>query len=98
MNADRSHLSLQPQAWLPFFLMLAMLVLRVLTQHQILDGFPNLSPLMAFAFAGTVVFPKPLPWWSWVVMLLGIDLVSEGAAWWTQANGHIEVLVAYGCY
>ncbi|HEY2572465.1 MAG TPA: DUF6580 family putative transport protein, partial [Verrucomicrobiaceae bacterium] len=90
--------SLRSQAWLPLLLMLAVLALRVLTQHHILDGFPNLSPLMAFAFVGTVVFPKPLPWWSWIVLLLGLDLVSEGAAWWTQANGHIEVVAAYACY
>lgn len=84
--------------WLPLFLMLAALVLRVLTQHHILDDLPNLSPLMAFAFAGAVVFPRPMPWWSWAFILLGIDLVSQGAAWWSQANGRPEVLAAYACY
>lgn len=78
--------------------MLAALILRVLTQHQYFAGWPNLSPLMAFAFVGAVVFPKPLPWWSWALILLGIDVVSEGAAWLFQANGHLEVLVAYACY
>lgn len=90
--------STQRLVWLPLILMLAALALRVLTQHHMLAGWPNLSPLMAFAFVGAVVFPKPLPWWSWALILLGIDLVSEGAAWWSQANGHLEVLVAYACY
>jgi hypothetical protein len=84
--------------WVPVLLMLTALVLRVLGQHHIVDVPPNLSPLMAFAFAGAVVFPRPLPWWSWALMLLGLDLISEGAEWWTQANGHIEVLAAYACY
>ncbi|MCE9520256.1 MAG: hypothetical protein K8R87_11980 [Verrucomicrobia bacterium] len=93
-----SNLHRHSHVWLPLILMIAALALRVLTQHQMLTGWPNLSPLMAFAFVGAVVFPKPLPWWSWALILLGIDLVSEGAAWWSQANGHLEVLVAYVCY
>lgn len=95
-----SHSSLhrQPYVWLPLILMLVALVMRVLTQHQVIDFPPNLSPLMAFAFAGAVVFPRPLPWWSWVLILLGVDLASSGAAWWSQANGHIEVIAAYVCY
>lgn len=78
--------------------MLAALILRVLRQHHILESTPNLSPLMAFAFTGAVVFPRTLPWWSWAVLLLGIDLLSEGTAWWSQAHGRPEVLVAYVCY
>ena len=83
---------------LPLLLMLLALVLRVLRQHHVVEALPNLSPLMAFAFAGTVVFPRPLPWWSWALLLLGVDLISEGAAWWAQANGHIEVVAAYACF
>ena len=26
------------------------------------------------------------------------DKLREGLAWWSQANGHLEVLLAYGCY
>jgi hypothetical protein len=75
------------------------LVFRVLGQHHILPGsLVNFSPMMALAFTGAVLFPKPLPWWSWVLILLGVDLLSEGLAWWSQANGHLEVLLAYGCY
>lgn len=98
MFHERSNPPVQRLVWLPVTLMLAALILRVLVQHHILDGLPNLSPLMAFAFAGAVVFPKPMPWWSWAIILLGIDLISEGAAWWSQANGHIEVLAAYACF
>jgi hypothetical protein len=88
-----------PPLWLPLILMLSVLVLRVLQQHHLLGGnLVNFSPMMAFAFAGTVVFPKPLPWWSWVLLLLGVDWLSEGSGWWSQANGHWEVLLAYGCY
>lgn len=85
-------------AWLPLTLMVAALVLRVLRQHHVFEGSGNFSPLMAFAFTGAVVFPRALPWWSWAVILLGIDFVSEGSAWWTQADGRPEVLLAYGCY
>ncbi len=90
--------SRSPFAWLPLIFMLAVLVLRVLTQHHILEGLPNFSPVMALAFAGTIVFPKPLPWWSWALLLLGVDLLSENAKWWTQAEGRPEVLLAYACY
>ena len=86
------------QAWLPVTLMVAALVLRVLRQHHIFEGSGNFSPLMAFAFTGAVVFPMALPWWSWAALLLGVDFVSEGAAWWSQADGRPEVLLAYGCY
>lgn len=87
-----------PQAWLPLIFMLAILALRVLTQHHILDGLPNFSPLMALAFAGTIVFPKPLPWWCWALLLLAVDLSSENVKWWSQAEGRPEVLLAYACY
>lgn len=93
-----SPVSRSPHAWLPLAFMLAVLVLRVLTQHHIIDALPNFSPLMALAFAGTIVFPKPLPWWSWALLLLGIDLISENASWWSQAEGRPEVLLAYACY
>jgi hypothetical protein len=85
-------------AWLPLALMVAALVLRVLRQHHIFEGSGNFSPLMAFAFTGSVVFPRAFPWWSWAVILLGVDFVSEGSAWWSQADGRPEVLLAYGCY
>ncbi len=98
MTTNQLQSPAQRLVWLPFALMLAALMLRVLGQHHLIDAPPNLSPIMAFAFAGAVVFPKPMPWWTWALILLGIDLVSEGAAWWSQANGHIEVLTAYACY
>jgi len=98
MSQNQPNPAARGLVWLPLMLMLAGLALRVLTQHHVLDAPPNLSPLMAFAFAGAVVFPKPMPWWSWAFILLGIDLVSEGATWWSQADGRPEVLAAYACY
>jgi hypothetical protein len=97
MFHDRSS-TRQPRAWFPLVFMLIVLVLRVLRQHGMLAAPPNFSPLMALAFAGAIVFPKPLPWWSWAVMLLGIDLVSENTSWWSHAEGRPEVLTAYACY
>lgn len=95
--AQKSSSSQRP-LWLPLALLIAALALRVAQQHQLLTGWPNVSPMMALAFVGAVVFPKPMPWWSWAVILLGVDWLSEGSAWWGQANGHLEVLLAYGCY
>jgi hypothetical protein len=53
---------------------------------------------MAFAFTGAVLFSKPVPWWSWALLLVVVDWFSGGADWWAQANGHPEVLVSYACY
>lgn len=85
--------------WLPLVLMVAVLVWRVLYQQGMVpEGTGNLSPLMAFAFAGAVVFPRPLPWWSWAGVLLVVDWLSMGSQWWASAHGREEVVLAYGCY
>lgn len=85
--------------WGPLVLLLLALVLRVLTQQQMLPSWwLNFSPLMALAFAGSVVFPRTLPWWSWAVALLIVDWIVAGSSWWTTANGRFEVILAYGCY
>lgn len=78
--------------------MLAALLLRVLRQHHVFEGSANFSPLMAFAFTGSVVFPRALPWWSWLLVLLGVDWASQGSTWWADTQGRPEVLLAYGCY
>jgi hypothetical protein len=83
--------------WFPLALMLAALALRVAGQQKWIEGLPNLSPLMAFAFAGAIVLPRPLPWWSWLIMLLGVDLLSQGAAVWSPENLPVIVLT-YFCY
>lgn len=83
--------------WFPLALMLAVLLLRVLGQHDVLPGWPNLSPLMALAFVGTIVVPRPLPWWSWVIILLGLDALSQGASVWNPANLPV-ILLTYVCY
>lgn len=81
--------------WFPFVLMVGLLGLRVLTQHHVLSGLPNFTPLMAFAFAGSIVLPKSVPWWSWFFILLGVDMISLG---WGLSVGSGEGLLAYACY
>lgn len=98
MSHDRPpHLSLS-SVWLPVALMLAALLLRVLVQTGVVTGLPNFSPLMAFAFAGSVVFPRHLPWWSWAIVLLGVDWFCDGASFWKLTEGRPEILLSYGCY
>lgn len=98
MSQDRpSPLSLS-SAWLPITLMLAALLLRVLVQTGAVTGLPNFSPLMAFAFAGSVVFPRHLPWWSWALILLAVDWFCDGANFWKLTEGRPEILFSYGCY
>lgn len=75
--------------------MLGMLGLRVLTQHQVISGLPNFTPMLAFAFAGSIVLPKSVPWWSWFFILLGVDLISLG---WAQSVGSGGGMLAYACY
>jgi hypothetical protein len=80
-------------------LMLVILVWRVLYQQGVVSAqMGNLSPLMAFAFVGAILFPKPLPWWAWAALLLVVDWFSMGAQWWASAHGRVEVLFAYGVY
>ena len=85
-------------AWITLALMTAALALRVLSQHHILDSLPNLSPLVAFAFTGAILFPRLLPWWIWPATLLAVDWFSGGDSWWIQTGGHAGVLVTYACY
>ncbi|WP_338089890.1 DUF6580 family putative transport protein [Phragmitibacter flavus] len=85
--------------WLPLCLMLAALLLRVLSHNGILPPtLGNFSPLVAFAFAGAIVFPRNLPWWSWAILLLAIDWIVFGSVMWQHANGRFEVLALYVCY
>lgn len=79
--------------------MLAALGLRALSHLQLLPAHVgNLSPLVAFAFAGSIVFPRTLPWWSWAVLLLGFDWIVLGSMMWQHSHGHLEVLTLYVCY
>lgn len=82
-------------AWVPLILMVGLLGLRVLTQHQVLSGWSNFTPMLAFAFAGSIVLPRSVPWWSWFFLLLGVDMVSLG---WDQSIGSGEGLLAYAFY
>lgn len=83
--------------WFPLLLMIAVLVLRVMGQQEWVKGLPNLSPLMALAFVGAIVVPRPLPWWSWALILLGVDAVSQGAALWSAENLPV-IALTYGLY
>lgn len=79
--------------------MLLALGLRGLSHQQILpQSLGNFSPLVAFAFAGSIVFPRALPWWSWAVLLLALDWLVFGSLMWQHAHGRMEVLLIYGCY
>lgn len=97
MLQDRSTSSRAASLWFPLVLMITVLALRVLGQKEIVEGLPNLSPLMAIAFVGAIVIPRPLPWWSWAILLLGVDAVSQGAALWNPENLPV-ILLTYACY
>lgn len=99
MLQNRNQSLFSSSAWVPFCLMMGALVLRVLTQQNVIPStWSNFSPLMAFAFAGALVFPRSLPWWSWAFILLGVDWISQGSTLWAQADGRWEIFLAYGCY
>ena len=97
MNQDRPSFSRAASIWFPLALMIAVLVLRVMGQQKWVEGLPNLSPLMALAFVGPIVVPRPLPWWSWALILLGVDAASQGAALWHPENLPV-ILLTYACY
>ena len=82
--------------WFPLALMLAVLIMRVLAQQGVLPNM-NFSPLMALAFVGSIVVPRPLPWWSWAMILLGLDVLSQGAVVWDPENLPV-IALTYGCY
>ncbi len=98
MLQDRPERRFSRTIWLPLLLMSVALLLRMLVQKGMVTGLPNFSPLVAFAFAGAVVFPKPLPWWSWALILLGVDWICDGGSFWKLTQGRPEILLAYGCY
>lgn len=98
MLQDRPEGRFSRTIWLPLILMAVALLFRVLSQNGIAAGLPNFSPIVAFAFVGAVVFPKPLPWWSWAVILLGVDWLCDGASFWKLTQGRPEILLSYGCF
>lgn len=65
--------------WLPVVLIALALVLRVVKGTEVgADVLPNFSPWMALAFAGTLLFPRVLPWWGVVGLMLAADMVVQG--------------------
>lgn len=81
--------------WFPFVLMVGLLGLRVLTQQLVLPQLLNFTPMLAFAFAGSIVLPKSVPWWGWFFLLLGVDMISLG---WDKSIGSGEGLLAYSFF
>jgi branched-subunit amino acid transport protein len=88
----RSHRS--SLIWLPLALLAAVLILRVLRQHGVFASTQNLSPLMALAFTGAIVFPKTIKWWAWALILPVVDVLSLGIMSQIQP----EAVVACGCF
>lgn len=87
--------------WVPFVLVLAALVLRCMKLASPgMNLLPNFSPWMALAFTGTLIFSRrSLPWWSWPLMLLGVDLAFMGSKLWSwQGGGGLEIFATYGLY
>ena len=88
-----------PILWLPLALILLALGLRWLKlESPGMTLLPNFSPWMALVFTGTLLFPRALPWWSWPLLLLAVDLASQGMALLTPRGGGFEALVMYACY
>jgi hypothetical protein len=95
---DSSRRSL-PVLWLPLACVLLALVFRWLKlESPGMTLLPNFSPWMALAFTGTLLFPRALAWWVWPLLLVGIDIISQGVRILTPAGGGLEALAMYGCY
>lgn len=85
--------------WIPLLLAAAALLLRwVKLESPGMQFLPNFAPWMALAFTGTLVFPRTLPWWSWPLLLLGVDSLAMGAGLWTLQHGAAEVFLPYALY
>ena len=98
MSTEPASRPLSQAIWLPLLLMIAALAMRVLAQENVITGWPNLSPMMAFAFVGSILFPRQFPWWSLVIALLLVDWICDGASYWKLTQGRPEILLSYGCY
>jgi len=99
MNLQQPSTRLSASIWFPVLLMLAALILRILSHKEVLpQTLGNFSPLVAFAFAGSALFPRKLPWWSWAILLLAMDWIVFGTFMWEHAHGRAEVLLMYVCY
>lgn len=88
MNSSPAPRSL----WLPVALVLAALAWRVAKlKFGVTDVIPNFAPWMALAFAGSMVMPRTLPWWSWPTLLIVCDLAI--------GTGQIQYMwLVYVCY
>ena len=65
--------------WLPLALTALAVALRAVKSTDMgADWLPNFSPWMALAFAGTLMFPRVLPWWSVLAAMVVADVVVQG--------------------
>lgn len=88
-----------PLLWAPLAIVLLALGLRWLKlESPGMTLLPNFSPWLAVAFTGTLVFPRTLPWWVWPLLLVGVDVLSQGVDILTPKGGGFEALIMYGCY
>lgn len=81
MKSDAKPGSFSSSIWLPLLLLAAGLAFRAWKLRLgAADPLPNVSPWMALAFTGAVVFPRHLAWWVWPLAMLAVDLLAQGGA------------------
>lgn len=79
MNRESPSRSFSSSIWLPLLLLAGGLALRAMKLRMgAADPFGNISPWMALAFTGAIVFPRALSWWAWPVALLAVDIAVQG--------------------
>ncbi len=82
--------------WLPLVLMALALILRAVKSTEFGQSWlPNFSPWMALAFAGTALFPRHLPWWLPLAVLIAGDLLIHGSALLAEPG---SMAVIYACF
>lgn len=96
MNRDGKSSSFSSSIWLPVLLLACGLALRAVKLHMgAADPFGNISPWMALAFTGAIVFPRALSWWVWPVAMLVVDFAVQGSA--ALANLK-DIWLVYVCF
>lgn len=96
MNRDGKSPSFSSSIWLPVLLLACGLALRAVKLRMgAADPFGNISPWMALAFTGAIVFPRALSWWVWPVAMLAVDFAVQG----TTALVNLQhIWLVYVCF
>lgn len=82
--------------WLPALLVALAVGLRAVKSTEMgADWLPNFSPWMALAFAGTLLFPKAMPWWGVVAVMVGLDVIVQGSVIMAYPG---TMGLVYGCF